>query len=180
MAKLTMTEALAELKTIDKKIQKKCEFIHTYLLRFEQMKDPLLQEGGSVTAIEREFQGIKDLEDRKVLIRRRIAETNLETMVTVNNVSRSIADWLVWRRDVSKAHADFLKMLHMKVEQARQEAAKRGSSLVSVDIANAKTNDIVVNLNEKKLAAQREELEEILGNLDGQLSLKNAVTTIDV
>ena len=44
----------------------------------------------------------------------------------------------------------------------------------------AGSDDIVVNINEKELAEQAEALEEVLGSLDGQLSLKNATIYIDV
>jgi hypothetical protein len=37
-----------------------------------------------------------------------------------------------------------------------------------------------VNLSEVELSKESEELEHILGDLDGQLSLKNATTIIEV
>lgn len=36
--------------------------------------------------------------------------------------------------------------------------------------------DVVVNISEDELAKESEKLEEMLGALDGQLSLKNATT----
>ena len=60
-----------------------------------------LSAGGSVSAIKRELQAIHDLEERMVRIRRAIQHANQVTNVTIGKQARSIADWLVWRRDVS-------------------------------------------------------------------------------
>src|SRR5277367_6394116 len=104
MPPVTITEALAELKTIDKRIQKKREFVLGYLLRQEMFKDPLERDGGSVSAIKREMQSIRDLEERKIGIRRAIQQANERTNVTVGKQTRSIADWLVWKREVAPAY----------------------------------------------------------------------------
>ena len=179
MAQITITEALAELRTIDRRIQKKREFVTTYLLRQEMFKDPLEKDGGSVSAIRRELQSIHDLEERKILIRRAIQQANERTSVTVGKQTRSIADWLVWKRDVAPTLQTFLAQVRGKIEQARQEAARKGAGL-SASAEAAKPNDVIVNVNEQELARDIEALEETLGALDGQLSLKNATVLIDV
>jgi hypothetical protein len=179
MAQITITEALAELKTIDKRIAKKREFVLTYLLRQEMFKDPLEKDGGSISAIKREQQAIHDLEERKIVIRRAIQQANDRNSVTVARQTRSIADWLVWRRDVAPIHQQFLANLRAKIEQARTEAARKGAGLAGSAEA-AKPNDVIVNVNEQELAREIEGLEDILGTLDGQLSLKNATLSIDV
>ena len=50
---LTITEALAEIKTLEKRIQKKQEFVGSFLYRQEQFKDPLAAQGGSPAALPR-------------------------------------------------------------------------------------------------------------------------------
>lgn len=74
LAKLTLTEALAELKTIDKRIVTKQNNILTYAARQDLIKDPLEKDGGSVKFVKEEKQGMNDLETRKVAIRRAIAK----------------------------------------------------------------------------------------------------------
>ena len=118
MPPITITEALAELKTIDKRIAKKREFVLGYLLRQEMFKDPLEKDGGSVSAIKREMQSIHDLEERKIVIRRAVQRANEQNTVTVARQTRSIADWLVWRREVAPIHQQFLANLRAKIEQA--------------------------------------------------------------
>jgi hypothetical protein len=179
MAQTTITEALAELKTIDKRIAKKREFVLGYLLRQEMFKDPLEKDGGSVSAIKRELQSIHDLEERKIVIRRAVQRANEQNTIAVGRQSRTIADWLVWRREVAPVQQTFLANIRTKIEQARQEAARKGAGL-SASAESAKPNDVIVNVNEQELAREIEALEEILGTLDGQLSLRNATLTIDV
>jgi hypothetical protein len=179
MAQITITEALAEIKTIDKRIEKKREFILSYLLRQEMFKDPLEKEGGSVSAIRRELQAIHDLEERRIAIRRAINAANERATITIGEQTRTIADWLVWRREVAPRQSQFLSSLRSKIDQARQEATRKGAGLAT-SAETARPNDVVVNLNEQELARQIEALEEVLGNLDGQLSLKNATLTIEL
>ena len=179
MVQTTITEALAELKTIDKRIEKKREFILSYLLRQEIFKDPLEKEGGSVSAIRRELQSIHDLEERRIGIRRAIQLANQTTMVTVGKQTRSIADWLVWRREVAPRQTQFLASIRMKIEQSRQEAVRRGAGLAS-NTETARPSDVIVNINEQDRAREIEAMEEALGQLDGLLSLKNATIIIEV
>jgi hypothetical protein len=179
MAQITLTEALAEIKTIDKRIEKKREFVLGYLLRQEMFKDPLEKDGGSVSAIKRELQSIHDLEERKVHIRRAIQQANERNSITVGKQTRTIADWLVWRREVAPIQQQFLANIRGKIEQARQEALRRGAGLSST-ADSAKPNDVIVNVNEQELAREIESLEDVLGTLDGQLSLRNATLFLDL
>ena len=49
MSAITVTEALAEIKTTQKRIEKKREHILNFAWRQERMKDPLERDGGSGT-----------------------------------------------------------------------------------------------------------------------------------
>jgi len=177
MATTTITEALAEIKTIDKRIEKKREFITTYLVRNEQLKDPLDRDGGSFEAIRRERQAIKDLEELKVAIRRAILDANQENTITLSGTIRSIADWLVWRREVAPTQERFLTTLRRNIDANRAEAQKRGLAVAEPD--KARERDLIVNLNEAELAEEIERFQETLGALDGQLSLTNATVNIE-
>lgn len=178
MAQISITEALAELKTIDKRIEKKGKFILAYVYRQEMLKDPHEKDGGSAEVIKREQQAIHDLLERKVTIRRAIQEANSTNFVTIGDEKRTIADWLVWRREVAPLQEVILNQLSGRIDTARQEAQRKGVSLVNNEAQ--KPTDIIVNVNEKELARQIEHLAEILGALDGQLSLKNATLLVDV
>lgn len=179
---LTITEALAETKTIDKRIAKKREAIGTYLARQEKVKDPLAADGGSVQFIKREEQAVSDLEERLVAIRRAILAANTTTQVSVNGDTRSIQDWLTWRREVAPKQQAYLAAMRGGIQKVRQECQQKGFAVVSAvaQVGEPGANDVLVNISEQELAGRIERLEEILGTLDGQLSLKNATTTVSL
>lgn len=174
----TITEALAEAKTIDKRVEKKQQFIGLYLFREERLKDPLIKEGGAERIIAQEMQSIADLNERKVTIRRKIQEANANNFITVGKETRSIADWLVWRREVASNMQRFYLELRQKTETARAVARSKGVSISPGE--GTRPDDIVINLNEQMLSQKLEQHEEVLGVLDGLLSLKNATIRIEV
>lgn len=178
---LTITEALAEIKTINKRIEKKREFVLHYLYRQEGLKDPLEKDGGSVDVIARERQGIADLEARIVTLRRGIQRANDTTMVTINGMSNTIGDWLTWRRDVAPNMQGFMSMIRQRLAMMRDQAKRGGSAVIQQNVVSpdTKPTDYIVNVDEADLAKEIEALEDTLGQLDGQLSLKNATIMIE-
>lgn len=176
---MTITEGLAELKTLGKRIEKKRQFVLNNLLRQECIKDPLEKDGGSVKAIEGERQSISDLETRAIAIRQAIADANEATSVTIGKTTRSIAEWLIWRREVAPGQQQFLANIQGHVQKVRRDAQQKGLT-VGAQGEVTRPEDIVVHVNETKLHNEIEEIEETLGVLDGQLSLKNATVTITV
>lgn len=179
MARTTITEALAELKTIGKRIEKKQEFVLGYLARQEIQRDPLEKDGGSPQAIEREMQAIRDLGERQVVIRREIARVNADTSLTIGKATRTIGDWLVWRRECATLQKGVLERVNQKVQAFRRDALQKGLAVTEPGKAGALT-DVIINVNERRLSEDIEDFETVLGTLDGQLSLKNATTFIEV
>lgn len=175
----TITEALAEIKTINKRLAKKRQFVQEHLFRQERFKDPLVNDGGSKQAIDRERQAIGDLEERVVHLRRAIQDVNEQTSLSVNGTTRNIADWLVWRREVAPQQSQFLDTLNNQILAARREAQQKGVAVVSGEVKASSDSDLVINIDLTALSQDREGLEEVLGTLDGQLSLKNATTFVD-
>jgi len=178
---LTITEALAEIKTIDKRLVKKRDFVMQYLSRHEGIKDPLASDGGSVEGIKRERQAIADLETRIVELRRAIQRANEATTVTINGTARTIADWLIWRRDISENAQAFLSTMRSKLNQTREQAKRSGVAVVQATATTGqeKPTDFIISINETELAAEIEGMEDTLGQLDGQLSLKNATVILE-
>lgn len=177
----TITEALAELKVIEKRITSKAEFIQRHLVRREEMRDPLERQGGSEKLLREERQAIGDLYEQQIAIRRAIATVNARETVSVDGQTRSIADWLVWKREVANAQRQQLRTLASLIDRQRQEAQRSGKQVVGVAVASAgeaKPGDIVVNVNEQELQQQIEVLETVFGTLDGLLSLKNATLQV--
>lgn len=180
MPKMTITEGLAEIKTIQKRIGKKQEFVKGYLARRDFAKDPLEKDGGSFQTIRRERQGIADLQQNIVDIRTAIIAANMATGITVSGKTRTIEEWLVWRRDVAPGLKQFLGDMQGSLRSMRQQVQKEGNQVRTPSEAGAAgPNDIIVNVNEQELATEVEDTETILGTLDGQLSLKNATTFVE-
>jgi hypothetical protein len=177
---ITITEALAEIKTVAKRIEKKRDFIRAYLSRQEGVRDPLEKQGGSFDNIAKEQQSIMDLENRIVTLRRGIQVANETTTVTINGTSRTISDWLVWRREAAPMHRDFLNSVRQTLNDIREGAKRKGANIINASVVdnNSKPTDIIVNIDEARLANDIEQFEITLGQLDGVLSLKNATVAI--
>ena len=182
---MTITESLAEIKTIGKRLEKKKQAIYANLGRDQRLVDPL--EGGSVEYIKRERQAIEDLEKRIVTIRTAIQKSNLETKTTVGEMSMSVAEWLTFRREVATGRQQFLASINQGVKQIRDKVQRDGGRVSSVGMAataiveaGKNAPDVTIHINEKELLGEQERLEQILGELDGKLSLLNATTVIDV
>src|SRR5262249_24082868 len=100
MPTITIAEALAEVETIGRRLDKKQQLVTAYLLREQQYRDPVRLPGGTAPVLARELETIRALFERKVLLRRLIGQAYARTMVTFRDQTRSLADWLAWRRDV--------------------------------------------------------------------------------
>lgn len=176
---ITITEALAELKLIKSKVQKKKEFISNFLARQELVKDPLEKQGGSVSAIKAERQSINDLLNRFVSIRVKIADANSSTNLTIGSETKTISEWLVWRRDIVPVIKDLQNNMTSRINAIRNEGRQKGINVVAEGNAT-NSQDIVVNVDEQELAQWSEKTQETLDLLDGKLSLHNATVKIEV
>ena len=176
---MKITEALAELKTIVKRITKKQESVMRYFARQGNVVDPLADEGGSQKFVTEQRQAIRDLQTRIIWIRTAIQKANLGNELKIGKTTRSVAEWLVWRREVAAMEKHACNSLQMGLDKVRKEVHDRKMKMVE----GAQTQDsnvVIVYIKEVELAAEAESLEETLGTLDGKLSLFNAQTDIDV
>jgi len=179
MTKTTITEGLAEIKTTLKRVASKGQFIVGNVGRPEKIKDPLAKESGSEVVVARERQAHTDLLERIVKIRGAIQKKNHETMVVVNGKSKSMADWLSWRKEAAPHLQNLLDGLMNAVGQLKTQTRRAGARIVS-EGASASPEDIILHLSETELAKEVEDLQKTLGDLDGKLSLINATTTIEI
>lgn len=186
MAKITITEALQEVKTINARIVKKQESVANYLARDSRILDPLAKSGGAEKFIREERQSIGDLRSRLISIRSSIQQTNLNSPLTVAGYNRSVSDWLTWRREVSSGEQSFINTMLNGIRRMRDEAQKKGgkvsgSAVAVVDsFAASDPPNIIINVDEMELMKEQERIETCLGELDGKLSLFNATTFIEV
>jgi hypothetical protein len=180
--KKTISEAMAELKLINAKVNKKTQFIKDNCVSYNHVEDPYKKDGGRHELIKQEEQAIEDLLKRYEVIREKIMEANLATEITINNISKSIYSWLVWRREV-KEKQDSLYNTYQRVESATRELEQRPQSYKKEDKDGNILNEFVKMTSNIKLDKYRKELDNIteaFEKLDGILSLKNATIFIEI
>jgi len=183
---MTITEALAEIKTIGKRLEKKRQAVLANIGRDSRLKDPL--EGGSVEYVKRERQAIEDLEKRIVAIRSAIQRSNLGTTTKVGDNEMSIQEWLNFRREIASPRQLFLASMNQAIKQIRDKVQREGGRVnfaaaaaqATVTTGEKQPIEILIHLDEKTLLEEQEGLEKVLGDLDGKLSLLNATTVIEV
>ena len=179
MEKMTITEGLAEIKLIQKKIAKKQQIVRENLTKFEHIDDPFVKDGGIDKVMEAHVQSIKDLHKRLLSIRNAIAVANIKTEVTVDRKTMSIFDWLNWRREVANHQKAFFDSIYTATNDAIKTQAKR-PSVYKDEQENTHIVKVEPVLDYAKYLGDSAEIETALEALDGQLSLKNATVLIDI
>lgn len=180
MGTITITEALAELRTLAKRIEKKQEFVLNNLARQDGLKDPHEANGGTRKLVGESLQSIADLEDRELHIRTAIQASNLNSTLMVEGVTHSVAEWILWRRNISAAQKGRINRISATIDALRKRSSQQGNTVVTINQTPTALTDLVVYVDEASLATISEQIETILGTLDGQLTLLNSITTISV
>ena len=175
MATLTITEALAEINVLKKRIQKKKDDVGQNVVRHSRIVDN--REGGSDKYVGEQMQAISDLEARTVRIVSSIQEANLANELSVQledgkPIIKTVTEWLAWRKHVAPERKAFLSRLRTGIVNKRTEIER--------DASREDGDSLIVNLDEDALTKEDENLEFILGRLDGLLSVNNATTTLEV
>ena len=174
--KMTITEALAEIKTIGKRLDKRRQFIRDHLVRIDRIKDPLEDQGGTRQVIERELQAVGDLEERLVALRSAINSANQSTQLTIGRATRSVAEWIIWRREVSGGAQQFFTQMLSGINASR----KQQPMVQAPGAVGGEPAGFEIGIDEKRLADDIDGMEQTLGTLDGQLSLLNATTFVEI
>lgn len=174
----TITEALAELKTIDSKIETTKNFVLQYAIRQGTTIDPLADDGGSDKVIPQKIQSLTDLLARKVSIRTAINKKNLETQVNVGDKVKSVAEWIIWRREAKPQELKVFQELQKSILNIRQQCQQKGLTLKDGE-QPSKMNEVSCFISESKVNSAIESLNEIETTLDGKLSMINATTLIE-
>lgn len=175
--KISITEALAEIKLIEAKKGKKQQFVVQHLVRPKDRIDPLAEQGGSEKVVSQYMQSLDDLNERLVAIRRAVSLANQSTTIEVFGVSRTIQDWLAWRRDVYPTQSKFLDNLARNIVGKREQLFSRQGLGAAQQVSG---EDMITHIDEKDLIEQIEALEDTNNKLDGILSLKNAQIEVEV
>jgi hypothetical protein len=176
---MTITEALAEVKLINEKIEKKRTFVLDNLTRIKQLADPLQSKGGSMAALAAEMQSINDLEARLVEIRAAIMHANMMHTAECMGMHKTLYGWLVWKREIAGNKSFHYQSIYTNTKKKIDEAA-RAPSVYTKDDQTKEVVIIEANLPYMEYAAKYEDIKDMLNKLDGVLSLKNATVLVEL
>lgn len=172
MTATTITEALAEIKTIGKRLEQKRAFIIPNVGRPSVVTDSLAKEGGSEKRVAEEVQAHGDLVARIEAIRVLIQAANQKNTLTLEGMTKSVAGWLAWRKECAPQLKLLLQQMAQTLRSARDQIRAKSTPEAPVSI--------IAHFSEDEIGKRLETIEKVLGTLDGKLSLFNATTTIDV
>lgn len=177
MEEMTITEALAEIKLLQKKIESKRSTVTSNLVRQKQMPDPFQSDGGGQQVMTREIQAVTDLFTRLVSIRGAIAEANLTNKITVAEETKSIHDWLTWKREVAEPLRNFYQTIHVTIKEA---LIRQSTNPVVYKDEEGKVHmvEMVPNADYAEFIKRAEKTQDKFERLDGLLSLRNATITV--
>ena len=181
MTKITITEALSEVNLVKKKIVARTAEISPYVTRYSNITDPFEKSGGSSTKINADMQAIRDLSVRLQKLRHEISQANLTNTMTVEGETKSIHDWLTWKREVYDVQRTLLGNTITQVRQAHAKLSGQSPPAFRDDkTGEPKFASLIVNVDLDALTKELEKVEQLHERLDGQLSLKNATITVEI
>lgn len=178
MTRLTITEALSEINLLKKKLESARNEMRTNLIRAKHMPDTFAAEGGLLKHNEAVMQSITDMGLRLVSIRSAIARANLANTITIGSATRSIHDWLTWRREVMEADAKCISDILARL-RTHNDTASRQPQVYKDAEGTVHLIEYELGLDIPALLKQVDAFTEVREKLDGQLSLKNATIVID-
>ena len=148
------------------------------LVTAKHIKDPFESTGGAIAHLKSEVQSSEDLNSRYIKIKGAIAQANINNLITVNGVTQSIHDWLIWKRDVAKTDISFTENVYKDVKQ-RMDAHQQKPLIFKNEKDETQLVELVSNIDQAEWLKKAEILNETFEKLDGQLSLKNATIVIE-
>ena len=152
--KLTLTEALAELKLLDKKIDKKIYELNLgkfYLIDYKVGKEKVTRKNklteqeikdkaGSI------LQSLTDLMENRKILKAKIAEKNAVTKVTVNGKDYTIVEAIERKNNLSKEKEvveillSQLDSINRKVTDINERANKEVDTLLEAKLSSDSKN----------------------------------------
>lgn len=176
---ITITEALAEVNLIKNKIDSKKAYTKSLLYRGSHQMDGFADKGGADKVYTAEEQSIRDLRSRLVKIRAAISKANIETQIQIGDESRTIFDWLTWKRE---CYQDEATQLQIQINELQQLDAREKSrpEVWKDEKGDTQIVRYVRNVSLADLQKRLETITDKFNRLDGQLSLKNATVRVTV
>ena len=178
VTEMTITEALAELRLIDKKMEKARQIANANVSRMSHVEDP--HKEGSHVLVSRELQSIRDLGVRRVRIREAISQANLKIKIKIGKLDQSLSSWLTWKREVAIPEQNTIQGIADRAQKAFAQAQSNPQLYRENKDDEPQLAKLVLNVDIADLNAEALEIEETLGVLDGKMTLMNSTTVIKI
>lgn len=207
---ISITRALASLKSLDSKIEKALSKIELITLTKGEENFKVLHKG-SMTVEQKEkeikenYQSLKDLITQRSLIKSKVMESNSKTKVKIGNQVMTVAEAIEQKNSISykqtllshmkqqstvteHSYQLYQKELNTQIENAITAYAGKDRKISSEEVEvvtkplKTKSNPEVLDpLNLNSLIKSlTTEVEDFLENVDYALSESNAITTIEL
>lgn len=182
---ITITEALAELRTLLARIDTGRANVAQHMTRPADRVDPMAASGGQRAFVESAKQSVMDLLIRFRGIRSAIQRSNVNSSLECGGVSMTVAEWLTWRRELQPIERSFLESQLTTLRGARakidgREVQSFRGREPHPEAGLVATAALVENIDENALVEEIETFTKIVGGLDGRLTLHNSTTTIEI
>lgn len=175
---ITITEALSEVNLLKKKIEDADVGIRSMLVRAAHVPDLYAHHGGAEEVVRKTQQSSSDLRKRLIEIRSKISEANIKNQLTINGETRSIFDWLSWKREIYPGLERSLKEQIQTIKASVQKESERPEVWKDHE-GKVQIVTYIRNADLKTLEDEYLRLVDTYGKLDGQLSLKNATLILN-
>lgn len=175
---MNIAHGFSEIRLSEKKISHAEAFITQNLARGASLIDPYADKGSSQKEeVERSLQSIHDLEERIVDIKLAIARANASTSFTIDMVTRTVAEWIIWRQTSADRQLKLIQDVAATIRRLGNEhtASLRGLALGR----DTKPDQMIFFLDEQWVRDQLDRHEEIYEKLDAELSVFNATTELE-
>lgn len=207
--KLTIHEALAELKVIGNRINKEInsvKFVTTNKHSNTKIDGKSINEYSN--NVKSQYQRITDLIKRRTAIKRAVVLSNATTKVTINDMEMTVAEAIEYKNSGIEYKVNLLdsltanynvsisKMKSSNGENLEERAndyiqklyGNKDGSIDNAVIESAKKNyiesntlDLVDPIGAEKIISElNDEIDSFTSKVDAALSISNAITTIEI
>ena len=178
METLTISKALTEIKTLDKRIDQKTSEIKP--LGFTQkllttVNGTILSPDEFKKEVVGEFKSISDLITRRNRIKKALLRSNIETMIIVGGETMSIAEAIVYEKEIVK-EKNLLRRFKSELvtaERALEQSNKNIVEQINTNFRNLSANE---NIDLDRVAKnQTKQIDENKLNLIDPLGIKKEI-----
>ena len=169
---MKIVEALKNLKTIEKRVEKNCQRINQYAAWVSVETPAFETEERQKQEVQSLVQANLDLETEYLRLKTAIESTNLAVSVTINGKTYSISNLVTIKRKV--------KEFRTRTYQALQanSAVTRMQQIYAKGFDAGNPPKVVAAFKEEEKNAKVREWEDFVSAIDGKLEVVNAETEL--